>query len=223
MSKKLFADAITKILAGIIILGLLIFLPAGTFFYSAGWILMTVLFVPMIIAGIIMMLKCPDVLARRLDAKEQQKEQGAVINISAFMFVSGFITAGLDFRFGWSRLPEAITVIAVIIFIISYILYGEVIRENRYLSRTIKVEEGQRVADKGLYAIIRHPMYLSTIFLFLSMPLILGSIYSFFIFLTYPIVIIKRIKYEEKLLFKELSGYSEYMEKVKYRLIPFIW
>lgn len=223
MTKRLFFDAIFKYLLGLILIGLLIFLPAGTFKYINGWIFMGVLFIPMFIAGIIMMIKNPKLLASRLDVKEKQKNQGIVIKMSGLMFIIGFILAGLDFRFKWLELPSWITYLFSFIFIIFYIMFGEVLRENTYLSRTIKVEEDQKVIDKGLYSIVRHPMYTASIFMFLSMPLILGSLISFFVFLIYPILIVIRIIGEEKLLINELSGYDKYIKKVKYRLIPFIW
>lgn len=223
MTKKLFIQAILKICLGFVLIGLLIFLPAGTLSFDGGWLLMAILFVPMLIAGIIMMIKCPNLLLRRLNFKEKQKEQSIIIKLSTVMFVLGFIVAGLDFRFGWSRISKSITISAVIIFLASYLIYGEVIRENKYLSRTIEVEENQEVISSGLYSIVRHPMYFATVFLFLSMPIILGSLYSFLIFLAYPFIIAKRIKYEEKFLINGLCGYKEYTQKVKYRLIPFIW
>lgn len=223
MTKRLFFDAIFKYLLGLILIGLLIFLPAGTFKYTNGWIFMGVLFIPMFIAGIIMMIKNPKLLASRLDVKEKQKNQGIVIKMSGLMFIVGFILAGLDFRFKWLELPSWITYLFSFIFIIFYIMFGEVLRENTYLSRTIKVEEDQKVIDKGLYSIVRHPMYTASIFMFLSMPLILGSLISFFVFLIYPILIVIRIIGEEKLLINELSGYDKYIKKVKYRLIPFVW
>ena len=184
---------------------------------------MGVLFIPMFIAGIVMMIKNPSLLKSRLDGKEKQKEQGVVIKLSGLMFISGFIIAGLDYRYNWLPLPEVVTYISIIIFLLSYIMWAEVLRENTYLSRTIKVVDNQKVIDSGLYSIVRHPMYLATLFLFLSMPLVLGSLISFFIFLLYPVLIIFRIIQEEKVLEKELNGYKEYKKKVKYRLIPFIW
>lgn len=223
MTKKLFFEAIFKFLLGIIMIALLIFLPAGTINFINGWIFMGVLFIPMFVAGIIMMIKNPKLLASRLDAKEKQKEQGMIIKLSGLMFLLGFVLAGLDFRFKWLVLPEWIVYIFSAIFILSYVMFGEVLRENTYLSRTIKVEEGQTVVDTGLYGVVRHPMYTATIFMFLSMPLILGSLISFFVFLLYPVLISKRIINEEKLLVKELPGYSDYTKKVKYRIIPFIW
>lgn len=223
MTKKLFIEAIFKFLLGIVLVGLFLFLPAGTLNYLNGWIFMGILFIPMLIAGIVMMIKNPKLLASRLDAKEKQKEQGILIKLSGLMFIVGFVLAGLDFRFKWIILPPIVTYIASGIFLLSYVMWAEVLRENTYLSRTIKVEEGQQVVDKGLYGIVRHPMYTATIFLFLAMPLVLGSLISFFVFLIYPILIVCRIIYEEKVLEKELSGYLEYKKKVKYRIIPFIW
>ena len=223
MNIKLFFEAIFKFLLGVILIGLLIFLPTGTLEYINGWIFMGVLFVPMLIAGIVMMIKNPKLLASRLDAKEKQKEQGIVIKLSGLMFIIGFVLAGLDYRFKWIELPQVVTYIVSGLFLLSYIMWAEVLRENTYLSRTIKVEEGQMVVDTGLYGIVRHPMYTATIVLFLSMPLVLGSLISFFVFLMYPILIIFRIIHEEKLLEEQLVGYKEYKKKVKYRIIPFIW
>ena len=223
MSVKLFFEAIIKIILGVVIIGLLIFLPAGTFNYFNGWLLMGILFIPMFIAGIVMMIKNPELLKRRLDAKEKIGEQKSVIKLSGLMFIVGFIIAGLDYRFSLLPLPSFISIIGSILFIISYVLYAEVLRENTYLSRTIKVEKNQKVIDTGLYSIVRHPMYMATLILFLSMPLVLGSIISFLVFLIYPFIIIKRLKNEEEFLEKELDGYSEYKKKVKYRLIPFIY
>lgn len=223
MNTKLFFEAVIKFLLGIVLVGTLIFLPAGTFLFFNGWLLMTILFVPMFIAGIIMMFKNPDLLKSRLNAKEKQKEQSVIVASSGVMFLAGFIVAGLNFRFKWFILPRSITIIAAAVFLLAYLIYAEVLRENAYLSRTIEVKENQRVIDTGLYGIVRHPMYTATILLFLTMPIVLGSLYSFVIFLAYPIIIIRRIKNEEVLLEKELNGYIEYKQKVKYRLIPFIW
>ena len=223
MSYKLFFQAITKFLIGALLVGALIFVPAGTIKFLNGWIFMGVLFVPMFIFGIYLMFKNPDLLKRRLNAKEKEGEQKTVIALSGLMFMAGFVIAGLNYRFGWVVLPNIVTIIASIVFVISYILYAEVLRENAYLLRTIEVEKGQKVVDTGMYGIVRHPMYIVTILLFLSIPLILGSIISFVIFLMYPFIIIKRIKNEEKVLEKDLEGYIEYEKKVKYRLIPFIW
>ena len=202
---------------------MLIFLPAGTLAFFNGWLLMAILFVPMLFAGIVMMFKNPDLLKKRLDAKEKQKEQGLVVKLSGLMFLVGFILAGLGFRFGWYVLPSWASIVASVFFILSYIAYAEVLRENTYLSRTIEVQDGQKVIDSGLYGIVRHPMYSATLILFLSMPLVLGSLYSFVVFLAYPFIIAKRIIHEEDFLEKELEGYKEYKQKVKYRLIPFVW
>ena len=223
MSFKLFIQAILKFLLGVVLVGGLIFLPAGSFNYLYGWVLMGILFIPMITAGIVMMLKNPKLLEKRLDVKEKQKEQQLVVKLSGLMFIAGFVIAGLGYRFGWYTLPKGVSYGAAVLFIFSYVMYAEVLRENTYLSRNIGVQEGQNVVDTGLYGIVRHPMYSATLILFLSMPLVLGSLYSFLIFLAYPIIIAKRIKNEEELLERELDGYSEYKQKVKYRLIPFIW
>lgn len=223
MTIKLFLEAIIKFLLGIILVGLLIFIPAGTINYINGIIFMIVLFVPMFIAGVFMMIFNPKLLASRLNAKEKQKEQGVVIKLSGLMFIFGFIIAGLDYRFNWFKLPISFSYIASTVFIIGYCIFAEVLRENTYLSRTIKVEKSQKLIDTGLYSIVRHPMYFATILLFLSMPLILGSIFSFFVFLIYPILIGIRAVNEEKILEDELPGYKEYKKKVKYRIIPFIW
>ena len=223
MTKKLFFEAILKFICGIILIGLLIFIPAGTVYYFNGWLFMGILFIPMLIAGIIMMIKNPSLLKSRLDAKEKQKEQNLLIKLSGLMFIVGFILAGLDFRFKWLELPTFIPYIFACLFLLAYLMWAEVLRENTYLARTIKVTDGQKVIDTGLYGIIRHPMYTATLILFLSMPLVLGSLISFFVFLFYPILIICRIINEEKFLEKELNGYKEYKQKVKYRLIPFIW
>ena len=223
MTMKLFLGAITKFLLGVALVGLLIFLPAGTFSFFNGWLLMGILFVPMFLAGIVMMFKNPELLKSRLNAKEKRQEQSLVVKLSGIMFLLGFIVAGLGVRFQWYVLPIGLVVGAAVVFLIAYILYAEVLRENKYLSRTIEVQENQKVIDKGLYGIVRHPMYSTTLLLFLSMPIVLGSVYSFLIFLTYPFIIAKRIKHEEKFLEEKLDGYREYKQKVKYRLIPFIW
>lgn len=223
MNLNLFIQAVTKYLLGVVLVGLLIFLPAGTLSYFGGWLLMGILFVPMFFAGIVMMVKNPELLKKRLKAKETQQEQNLVIKLSGLMFLAGFVIAGLNFRFGWYQLPKGIQIGAAVVFLTAYVLYAEVLRENTYLSRTIEVQEGQKVIDTGLYGIVRHPMYSVTLILFLSMPLVLGSLYSFFIFLAYPFIIAFRIKDEEKLLQQGLDGYCEYQKKVQYRLIPFIW
>jgi len=223
MTKKLFIQAIAKFFLGVLLVGVLVFVPAGTPAFYNGWIFMAVLFVPMFFAGIVMMFKNPELLKKRLDAKEKQNEQALVVKLSGLMFLAGFIVAGLNFRFGWYMVPRGVSVGATVVILIAYMLYAEVLRENTYLSRTIEVQEGQKVIDTGLYGIVRHPMYSVTLLLFLAMPLILGSIYSFVIFLVYPFIIAARIRNEEQLLEKELSGYKEYKQKVKYRMIPFIW
>ena len=222
MSIKVFIEAITKFILGVILIGVLIFLPANTINYWNGWLFIGLLFIPMFFAGIIMMIKSPELLKKRLNAKEKENEQKQVILFSGLMFLTGFIISGLNYRYSWIVLPNIVVIISSIIFIISYILYAEVLRENAYLSRTIEVQENQKVIDTGLYGIVRHPMYAVTILLFLSMPLVLGSIISFLIFLVYPFIIAKRIKNEEKVLEKELNGYAEYKKKVKYKIIPFI-
>lgn len=223
MTTKLAIQAIIKLLLGIVLVGLLLFLSAGNIYFKNGWLLMGILFMPMFLAGIVMMIKDPELLKKRLMAKEKQREQKMVIKLSGFMFLLGFIIAGLTFRFHWYTLPKWVVLVATTVFLAGYILYAEVLRENAYLSRIIEVQEQQSVIDTGLYSIIRHPMYSATLLLFLSMPLVLGSIYSFLIFLIYPFIIAKRIKSEEEFLEKELNGYCEYKKKVRYRLIPFIW
>lgn len=223
MTIKVFLSAMLKFLLGVVLVGALIFLPAGTLAFANGWLLMGILFAPMFLAGIVMMVKNPSLLKSRLNAKEKRKEQSTVVKSSGLMFVAGFTIAGLGVRCGWYMLPKAVVICAAVVFLIAYALYAEVLRENTYLSRTIEVQEGQKVVDTGLYGIVRHPMYAVTLLLFLSMPLVLGSVYAFVIFLAYPFIIAKRIKDEEVFLKKELDGYEEYMGKVKYRVIPFIW
>ena len=223
MNIKLFFEAIMKFILGVVIIGLLIFVPANTINYWNGWLFMGLLFIPMFIAGLFMMVKSPELLRKRLNAKEKENKQKQVVKLSGLMFLVGFIIAGLNYRFSWILLPKIVVIISSVIFIIAYILYAEVLRENAYLSRTIEVQENQKVIDTGLYGIVRHPMYAATILLFLAMPLVLGSAISFAIFLVYPFIISKRIKNEEEVLEKELKGYSEYKKKVKYRIIPFIW
>ena len=223
MSLNLFLSAIIKFLFGVALVGLLIFLPAGNLSFFNGWLFMGILFIPMFLAGIVMMFKNPDLLKSRLNVEEKRQEQSIVVKLSGLMFLVGFIVAGLSFRLNLYTLPKPVSIGAAVVFLAAYILYAEVLRENTYLSRTIEVRENQKVVDTGLYGIIRHPMYSVTLILFLSMPIVLGSVYSFIIFLAYPFIIAKRIKDEEKFLEKELDGYREYMQKVKYRLIPFIW
>ncbi|MBE6588462.1 MAG: isoprenylcysteine carboxylmethyltransferase family protein [Ruminococcaceae bacterium] len=220
---KLLLNAIIKFVCGALLVGLLVFLPAGTFSFFGGWLLMALLFVPMFFAGIFMLVKAPALLEKRLDVKEKRSSQKGVVGFSGLIFIGGFVLAGLDERFGWSEVPLVVVIIASVLFILSYILYAEVLRENAYLSRTVKVEEDQKVIDTGLYGIVRHPMYAATVILFLMMPLILGSFYALIPFAFYPVLIAVRIIDEEKLLTKELTGYVEYKKKVKYRLIPFIW
>lgn len=223
MNKKLFCQAIVKFLLGVVIVGVLLFIPAGSFEYWNAWLFMGILFIPMFIAGAILMIKNPKLLQKRLNTKENEKEQKKVVLFSGLMFISGFIVAGLNYRFGWMELSNVVVIISSILFIIAYILYAEVLRENTYLARTIEVQENQKVVDTGLYGIIRHPMYAITILLFLTIPLVLGSLISFIIFIPYLIIIAKRIKNEEEVLEKNLNGYIEYKKKVKYKLIPFIW
>lgn len=223
MNKKLFIQATTKYIIGLIVVGCLIFIPANSLEYWNGWLLIGLLFIPMFIAGIILMIKNPELLQKRLNAKEKENEQKSVLLFSGLMFIIGFILAGLNYRNEWIELPNVVIIISSILFIIAYILYAEVLRENTYLSRTIEVQNNQKVIDTGLYGIVRHPMYSATILLFLTMPLVLGSIISFLIFLIYPIIIAKRIKNEEAVLEKDLKGYAEYKKKVKYKIIPFVW
>ena len=223
MNKELFTKAISRFLAGVVLVAALLFLPAGTWNYPQAWLLMGILFVPMFIAGIIMLNKNPQLLKKRLNAKEEETEQRQVILLSGIMFLAAFISAGLSFRYQWLMLPFSTSIIAAIVFLIAYVLYAEVLRENTYLSRTIEVQEDQKVIDTGLYGIVRHPMYMATVLLFLAMPLVLGSLTSFAVMLLYIPIIVKRIRNEELVLAKGLPGYIEYMEKVKYRLIPFIW
>ena len=223
MTVKLFVEAIIKFTLGVVLIGALIFLPAGTLAFAGGWLLMGILFVPMFGAGIVMMIKNPMLLASRLDAKEKEREQNIVVKLSGLMFIVGFVLAGLDFRFKWIELPFTVNIVAAVVFIIAYLLYAEVLRENTYLSRTIKVVEGQKVVSTGLYGVVRHPMYFATVLLFMAMPLVLGSLVSFVVFLAYPFIIAARIKNEEEVLSRELEGYEDYKKKVKYRMIPFIW
>ena len=223
MTKKLFAQALAKYLAGVVLLGVLIFLPAGTLRFPNGWLLMALLFIPMFGAGVVMMLRDPALLEKRLNAKEQQGEQKAVIWQSGVMFIAAFVLAGLNFRFGWLKLPDWVVWAAAVIFLLAYLMWGEVLRENAWLSRTVEVQEGQVVVDSGLYGVVRHPMYTASVLMFLAMPLVLNSPLSFPVMLCYLPLIARRIRSEEALLKKELPGYDEYRERVKYRLIPFIW
>lgn len=223
MDRKLFAQAMGKFFAGVVVMVILLFVPAGTLRWRNGWLLMGLLFVPMFLAGLVMMAKNPELLQKRLHAKEEQGEQKVVIALSAAMFLTGFILAGLSYRFGWLALPRWLVRAASAVFLLSYLLYAEVLRENAYLSRTIEVQQGQKVIDTGLYGVVRHPMYAATIFLFLSMPLILGSLPSFVVFLAYPAIIARRIRNEEQVLEQGLEGYAAYERRVKYRLFPLIW
>ena len=223
MTKKLCFEAILKFSAGVALMAVLLFLPAGTLDFPGGQLLMAVLFIPMFLAGIVMMLKNPDLLRSRLKAKEKEADQDLVIKLSGLMFLVGFILAGLDFRFGWSKLPGWVSTLGAVLFLSAYALFAEVLRENTWLSRTIEVREGQTVVSTGLYGIVRHPMYSATLLLFLSMPLVLGSLPAFLVFLCYPAIITKRILGEEQVLRRELKGYDEYCDRIRWRLIPFFW
>ena len=223
MSMKFFLSAIAKFTLGVVLIGVLLFLPAGTLHYPQGWLLMGILFIPMFLAGVVMMAKNPALLRSRLNAKEKRGEQSLVVKLSGLMFLVGFIVAGLSFRFDWWMLPQWVSILGTVLFLASYALYAEVLRENTWLSRTIEVQEGQTVVSTGLYGIVRHPMYAVTLVLFLSMPLVLRSALAFVVFLAYPAIIAGRLLDEERFLAAELPGYSEYMQKVKWRLIPFIW
>lgn len=220
---KLLLNALTKFIAGLLLVALLLFLPAGTIRYPGGLLFLCLLFVPMLLLGILMLARARDLLAKRLDVKEKQGTQKGVVAVMGLIFLSGFILAGLDFRFGWSKVPLPVVIVASVLFLVGYALYAEVMRENAYLSRTVKVEEGQTVISTGLYAVVRHPMYTASTVMFLALPLILGSWYALIPFALYPVIMVVRIRGEEKLLTAELSGYEEYKRKVRYRLIPFIW
>ena len=220
---KLFLSALTKFLCGLILVGVMLFLPAGTLRYAGGWLFMALLFIPMIFLGAILFIKAPELLEKRLGVKEKENTQKGVVALSGLLFFIGFIVAGLDHRFDWSHVPAWLVVVSSVVLLVSYALYAEVMRENAYLSRTIEVQEGQKVISTGLYGIVRHPMYAVTIWLFLSIPLVLGSLWSLLCFAHYPILIIARILNEEKVLSAGLEGYVDYKKKVKYRLIPFIW
>lgn len=223
MTFTLCLSALLKFLLGVVLVAALLFIPAGTLNYPNAILLMVILFVPMFLAGLVLMVKNPDLLRRRLKVKEEQGEQRKIIAATGFMFVVGFILAGLDFRLDWLPLPQIISKVSALLFLLAYALYAEVLRENIYLSRNVMVEEEQKVINTGLYGLVRHPMYSATIILFLTMPLVLGSLIAFLVFLPYPIMIIKRLKNEEQVLSKELTGYTEYQKKVRYRLIPYIW
>jgi len=223
MTAKLFIQALTKFLAGLLIVGLLLFLPAGTFAYWQAWLFIGILFVPMFIAGIWLMWKQPELLSKRLSAKEEQNEQKWVVALSGLLFIAMFIVAGLNFRYGWFLMPDWTTYAAAGLFLLGYVLYAEVMRENVWLSRTVEVQENQQVIDTGLYGIVRHPMYSATLLLFLSMPLVLGSPWAFAVMLLYVPVIALRIRNEEQVLERDLKGYTEYKQRVRYKVIPFIW
>lgn len=223
VKEKITVQALSKFLMGLVLIGLLLFLPAGTIHYPCGWLLVAVLFVPMFIAGVVMLFRSPELLKKRLDAKEKEVEQKSVVALSGVMFIAAFVVAGLNFRYSWIVMPSWAVWSAVAVFLLSYVMYAEVLRENAYLSRTIEVQENQKVVDTGLYGVVRHPMYLATILLFLSMPLVLGSLPSFVIMLTYIPLIVKRIRNEEKVLLNGLDGYAAYCRRVKYKIIPFIW
>lgn len=223
MNKALLVQALVKFIAGIVLISMLLFLPAGSFAYWQGWVLIGVLFIPMFIAGIIMLIKSPDLLRKRLNAKEKENEQKTVVALSGLLFITSFITAGLSWRFDWWIMPDWSIWVSAVVFIVSYLIYAEVLRENEYLSRTIEVQEGQKVIDTGVYGVVRHPMYMATVLLFLSMPLVLGCPFSFFIMLGYIPLIGKRIRNEEEVLENSLEGYKEYKTRVRYKMIPFVW
>ena len=223
MTLKLFIQALTKFLMGLLLVGLLLFLPAGTFAYPQAWLFTGILFVPMFIAGIWLMCRQPELLRKRLSAKEEQSEQKRVVALSGLLFIAMFVVAGLNFRFGWLLLPDWTTYAAAGIFMLGYVLYAEVMRENVWLSRTVEVQENQQVIDTGFYGIVRHPMYSATLIIFLSIPLVLNSVWSFALMLLYIPIIVKRIRNEEEVLERDLAGYKEYKQRVRYRLIPFVW
>ena len=224
MSKgKLILEGSMKYLLGLIFVALLLFIPAGTIYYWNGWLFIGLLFIPMFLLGVVLLIKAPDLLEKRLNDKEKEDDQKLVVALSLLMFLAGFILSAMDFRFGWSNVPIVVVIVAAVILLVSYGMYAEVMRENQYLSRTVEVFENQKVVDTGMYGIVRHPMYMTTVLLFLSIPLVLGSWIGFAIFMVYPFLLVKRIKNEEKVLEEGLEGYSEYKKKVKYRMIPFIW
>ena len=223
MNARLFGRAMAKFFSGVLLMGLLLFLPAGTLRWRQGWLLMGILFIPMFLAGLVMMSKSPELLKKRLSAKEEQGEQRTVILLSGLMFLAAFVVAGLNFRFRWLVLPDWVSWAAAGVFLAGYALYAEVLRENAWLSRTVEVQENQKVVDTGLYGVVRHPMYMSTLLLFLSMPLVLGSPLSFVVTLAYIPIIARRIRNEEDVLERGLEGYAEYRKRVRYKIIPFIW
>ena len=220
---KLLLNALIKFAIGFLMLGVLLFLPAGTLAFSGGWLLLGLLFVPMLALGAVLFFRAKDLLRKRLDSKEKESTQKGVVAMSGLIFLGGFVLAGLDFRFSLSHVPTVAVIVASVLFLVGYALYAEVMRENAYLSRTVKVEENQKVIDTGLYGIVRHPMYFATVLMFLSIPVILGSWWALLVFSVYPFVIVVRIRNEEAVLNRELADYTEYQSKVKYRLIPFIW
>ena len=220
---KLLLSALTKFLLGLVLVGAILFLPAGSLAFVGGWLFIALLFIPMIFLGVFLFIQSPELLEKRRDAKEKENTQKGVVALSGLLFLAGFIVAGLDYRFAWSHVPTWLVIVASVILLASYALYAEVMRENAYLSRTIEVQEGQKVVDTGLYGIVRHPMYAVTVWLFLSIPLVLGSFFSLLCFLPYPIIMAVRILNEEKVLTNGLDGYADYKKKVKYRLIPFVW
>ena len=223
MAKKLFFQAILKFVFGLLLIGALLFVPAGTIRYPHGWLLIIVLFVPIFVAGLVMMFKNPELLKKRLNAKEEEAEQKAVVALSGLMFLAAFVVAGLNYRFQWFLLPNWVVIAGTVVFILAYVMYAEVLRENTYLSRTIEIQENQKVIDSGLYGIVRHPMYSATLFLFLAMGIVLGSLFSFAILLLYIPIIAIRMKNEEKVLEEGLEGYKDYKTRVKYKVIPLIW
>ena len=223
MTAALFFRAVLAYALGLVLMGGLIFWPAGTWYYPQGWLLMGTLFLPIFLLGLVLMIKSPALLEKRLNHKEKQVEQSLVVKLSGLMFVVGFAAAGLDYRYQWTMLPIGVSKAAAVVLLLSYLLYGQVMRENAFLSRTIEVQQGQYVVDTGLYGVVRHPMYAATVVLFLSMPLVLGSVVSLVVFLAYPVLIAKRIRNEEEVLEEGLEGYKEYKKKVKYKMIPFIW
>lgn len=220
---KLLISALTKFIFGLILVGVLLFLPAGTFDYSNGWLFISLLFVPIFILGVVLFIKAPELLEKRLNSKEKENAQKGVVAVSGVLFIFGFVIAGFDYRFSWSSVPVSVVITASVILLVSYALYAEVMRENAYLSRTVEVQKGQKVIDTGLYGIIRHPMYAVTLWLFISIPIVLGSFWSLICFLPYIPLFVIRIKNEEKVLENGLEGYTEYKKRVRYRLIPFVW
>ncbi len=220
---KLACSALIKFTVGVLLVGTLLFLPAGSFSFLNGWLFLGLLFIPMLLLGVILLFKAPDLLRKRLGTKEEEKTQKGVVALSGLLFIAGFVVAGLDFRFGWSKMPLWVVSVASVVLLVSYALYAEVMRENAYLSRTIEVQENQKVVDTGLYGIVRHPMYAVTLWLFLAIPLVLGSWWSLLCFAPYVVVIVVRIHNEEKVLEAGLDGYSEYKKRVKYRIFPFLW